>query len=381
MDSLLEAARTQVARFLIPGLTTSLALGNSKEQDGSELLRTKSQQTIALSNGSLRITGDIAPGIEQVLLGVCRSLLIPRELVDLFVYPSSELGAFCVLNDIPLTLAISSSLVTILSGAELAFVLGHELGHRLFRETSQFSEKSGCLEDAIYARAVEMTVDRVGLFAAADQDAAFRAILKTLSGLTGDNLRFDFGHLLSEARDLGREKISEQDLWSSHPPLAQRFRALVAFSLSDAYLTACGKEASGGTPIERVNEFVTRKLADSVDRHAHALIDSSLADLFVWLVCFLALSSQKVSISALRESCRIHIDRASVQRAFAFVSAYAEEQRDDALQTKIAEAMSTCLRLAPRRTADIMKRFAIEHPEFQFDEICAIKVVDPRFNG
>ena len=47
-------------------------------------------------------------------------------------------------------------------------------------------------------RAQELSVDRVGLIACGSVDIAIRALMKTVSGLSSEHLRFDVGTFISQ---------------------------------------------------------------------------------------------------------------------------------------------------------------------------------------
>jgi hypothetical protein len=277
----IEDARSRVKDFLLPNLAALLDVSDKGIFNPN--FERKSAKVESLARSSLRLTNEIAPLLNEQVELVCERLKIPRHLVDVYVFPSADLNGFCFVDELPIIVGLSSSIVKTLTGDELAFVLGHEIGHALFKETTNFIANSSCLEDQILARSIEISVDRVGLLASDDVDASFRAILKTLSGLNDSVLRYDFSHFMSEARDVLDTKITDQLLYSSHPPLAQRFKALVSFSTSDSYLKLINTKGGAGIPIEQVNRVISAGLNNSVDTHAYKLINEALSNVLVWV--------------------------------------------------------------------------------------------------
>ena len=266
----LYQARARVHSFLLPSLA-SLAT-ELNDNWVNDIKKDKSANVAALARSSLRLTEEMTPEVNKIIELVCRRIQIDRSLVDVYVFPSADLNGFCYIHELPITVGLSSSLIKALAGDELAFILGHEIGHALFKETANFVGNADCLEDQIYSRAVEISVDRVGLLAANNCDAAFRAILKTLSGLDDNQLRFDFSHFMAEAREALDSNVTEQQLYSSHPPLAQRFKALVSFSSSDVYQSRVNPDTKASLSIDQVNKVIATNLTNSVDAKAYEII-------------------------------------------------------------------------------------------------------------
>jgi hypothetical protein len=92
MDStqLLEA-RKRLHNFLLPNLIGLDAFENEKDPV-KVFLGNRSTKNSELSRNSLRLSEEIAPEIDKTISSVCAILQIPRALVDVFVFPSSELN-------------------------------------------------------------------------------------------------------------------------------------------------------------------------------------------------------------------------------------------------------------------------------------------------
>jgi hypothetical protein len=360
-DSPLLAARERVRPFLLPTLADLPAQEHNTESFQSK----KSANALALARASLRVTSEVTPAINELVESVCRRLDAPRQAIDAYVYPSAELSAFCFLDNHPVIVGLSSQLTQSLEGDELAFVLGHEIGHALFRETQYFVADARSLEDQVYARSIELSVDRIGLLASGNNDAALRAILKTLSGLGAQHLRFDFSHYMSEARAVVSETVSEQQLWSSHPPLAERFRALVSFSMSDVYLKASGRRESDGVPIEQTNRQLASGPNSMVDAAAKRLIEQQLYDVALWFVTFAVTNKKKVNLTGIREHTGIDLRREDIEKAVRLMEGVETQEQQKLCQDRIAEELTKAFALAPRATNKAVQAFQREFPDIR----------------
>lgn len=369
----LESARDRVKSFLLPSLASiSDEITNNWTADTS---KSKNVKLAALARSSLRLTEEMTPDVDKVIRTVCERIQIDRNLVDVYVFPSAEFNGFCYVNDLPITVGISSSIIKNLKGNELAFVLGHEIGHALFKETANFNSNQECLEDQIFSRAVEISVDRIGLLAAGECESAFRAILKTLSGLDEELLRFDFTSFMNEARDVLDNEVTEQQLYSSHPPLAQRFKALVSFSSSDVFLSRINKENKGSVSIDQVNKVITAGLTNQVDAKANELIKKGLADFAIWVVSLLVISKKQVSLSAIENQCGIKIDKNDVEKAIRLIESYSNDQKANLLQEKIQAQLILSSKMAPRATMKLIKNFETLMPELKFTNLDLISTL------
>ena len=363
----LHQARARVRSFLLP----SLALLTTELNDTwvNDIRKEKSANVAALARSSLRLTEEITPDVDKVIGLVCSRIQIDRSLVDVYVFPSADFNGFCYIHELPITVGLSSTLIKALSGDELAFVLGHEIGHALFKETANFVGNPQCLEDQIYSRAVELSVDRVGLLAANNCEAAFRAILKILSGLDDNLLRFDFSHFMAEANEALDTNVTEQQLYSSHPPLAQRFKALVSFSSSDVYQSRVGLNSQGSLSIDQVNKVIATGLTNAVDAKAYEIIEKSLTDLTLWITSLLIISKKKISLSELQTYCGVQLNKADIEKAISFVDGYSDVQKADVLNEKIQFHLLEATRLAPRATMKLIKCIERIFPDSKFSNL------------
>ena len=138
-----------------------------------------------LNSSELRITEQVTPTLNDILCRVTNRLRIPHSIIQCFVFPSSDAQAYSLLRlRDTCVLRFSSALIELLSKDELAFVMGHEIGHFLFSHRISVHGESASLEELMLQRYQEISADRVGLIACGSFEIAAKALIKTISGLS-----------------------------------------------------------------------------------------------------------------------------------------------------------------------------------------------------
>lgn len=187
----------------------------------------------ALSVGrrlGLEVSLALVPLVNQAITQACGQLGLRRGDVRAFVHSSAEIEAACSIADNHCVIEISSAAVDLLSGSELTFVIGHELGHFLLDHHYIPLPPANSAERYMVSRAREISADRLGLIASGSVDDAMRAILKTFSGLSEKHLRFDSTAFLSESLSEKNRSAAEASLFDTHPSFAVRAHCLIKFS-------------------------------------------------------------------------------------------------------------------------------------------------------
>ena len=200
---------------------------------------------------SVRLNAAMAPAVHAARDHCMERLGIDIPL-ELFVYNSSTFNAACVKPEAGrLFVMFSSSLLEAFRDAELAFVMGHELGHHLYRHhdipiglllrgdtrpTPQLA-----LQLFAWSRYAEISADRAGAWCAEDPRAVSRALFRLASGLSDDVVEFDPDEFLRQVDDMqvaGSDPAAAappEDWFSTHPFSPMRVKALKLFHDSRFY--------------------------------------------------------------------------------------------------------------------------------------------------
>ena len=216
----------------------------------------------------------------------------PEHNAFIFAYASSEINAQCLVGfEGDIVILLSSESIKTLKKDELKFLVGHELGHYIFHQNSlkDFGQKN--LEYLILSRAREISADRVGLLCSQSLDTSVRAISKTLSGLDETHLSFNAQALLEEFKKVDPLHIPYEEIYSTHPPLPIRLRALLWFSLSKIFLRLTGQDPSGGLE----NSYVDLKVQNDMKKYLNSNLDKSIEqrkkEFYFWSLVFIFLKN------------------------------------------------------------------------------------------
>lgn len=208
---------------------------------------------------AVRVSEQQFPRIHWLHADVAATLDVDA-LPELYVASDPRINAVCIGMDKPI-IVLTSGLVEALDDTELAFVIGHELGHMLtghavYRTLLQvlvgLSGAIGALPlGAVSVRVIqaalmewqrksELSADRAGLLATQDPAAALRTHMKLASGGTAEGL--DSAAFLAQAKEY-RETDSLRDSilklmlleGASHPYAVVRAAELHTWSTGGSY--------------------------------------------------------------------------------------------------------------------------------------------------
>ncbi len=344
--------RVAGAAFRIPApeLNRELAQGTGK-RDG------------ALSARMLRINASLAPLIEEAVLLACRNLGFPREMVDVYVRPQQEINAYSSRDGDRAVVTLNSLMVEISDLEEIAYVVGHELGHYLLPESNVRTDTQS-VEGCMLSRHNEFTMDRIGLLACRSVEKACSAEMKTLSGLSSRFLRVDVSALIDQWREASRSLAASGEwIYATHPPPGMRAKALVRFHGSDAYRQFIG--LTEGESIANVNEAIGLELDHLVDRKANDLIAEELNKLSGWLCAFMAAQNVKVRAASLRHGlCTAPEDL--LRKCIGFViNETSQANRVSTANERLIGAIQKCSEVAPGHTRVYLQAVAKDCTELQ----------------
>ena len=191
---------------------------------------------------SVRLTRNMAPQVYRMLDDSVDKLGVEIP-IELYVYASPQFNAACVKpEEGRLIILFTSSLLEGFTGSELRFVIGHELGHHIYRHHdipighilrgSQRPDPKLALELFAWSRYAEISADRAGAHCAQDLQGVGRALFRLSSGLSNDVIDFDLGEFLSQADEMQiadaqpGQGAPTADWFSTHPFSPLRVHAL-----------------------------------------------------------------------------------------------------------------------------------------------------------
>jgi len=222
-----------------------------------------------LHGHGLRITHALAPRV-ATLCDQVRQALDFTDAVEFFVHGSGELNCSAVPRleeGHPHLVIINSALLEKLTDSELRFVLGHEIGHLVSRN----SELKRIIEfvfpgenmplpirDKVdtWDKLSEMSADRFGYLAEPDLEVCLAVFFKLSSGLDTKAIRFDAGAYLEEMdRVLEAFRTELSDSGMSHPVNPIRVKALQLFARSDMCRSLRSGQADPGANASLANEM------------------------------------------------------------------------------------------------------------------------------
>jgi hypothetical protein len=310
---------------------------------------------------SLKVSPSITPLVDSALEEACRTIGLPRESVEAFVFNSDQTNAQSItLSDERCIIRISSRLVELLNQHELRFVLGHELGHFIFEHSVKTDQEEGLDEEGfLLSKAAEISSDRVGLLAARSTLDATKAILKSISGLPSAHLGNDFTDFLDQFQDRNQSH-DLSSFFTSHPSFLIRARALLWFDLV----------RSESDPIRQARKLLElngriRKEMDLVfDRHSRKKIHKAEKNVFLWLCLKKALSDGVFS----KADQRFFAEEFGAEVADGLKSLISQQSHDEvaAFIEKELERTSEVLRkVLPRKFEETINRLKAETLSFQ----------------
>ena len=322
----------------------------------SELSIQQNARDGSLSSHMLRVTGDVTPILEDAVIYACNNLGFPREIVDVYVRPKHENNAFCGRDGDRVRVIFNSYLVETSDRDELAYVVGHELGHYLFPEAN-VRQLTRNLEGCMISRYCEFTMDRIGLVACRSVEKAFSAELKSLSGLSSRHLRMDATAVVAQWREASKSSdIANQWLLATHPPTGLRAKALIQFFNSDAYRNAIGQD--GGEAIDRVNSALGLEMDTLIDNYAKQIIADKLNKLSGWLCAFVATRGIKIRLANLRQGLCTAPDDIMKKCLSIIMEGTAEKDRQQVSNDRLIAALKEACGIGPGHTRIYLQSIA-----------------------
>ncbi|MEO0974321.1 MAG: M48 family metallopeptidase, partial [Pseudomonadota bacterium] len=194
---------------------------------------------------SVRLSERMAPHVHQIAKRCIERLEIEIP-VELYVFASPQYNAACFKpEDGRLFVMFSSSLLERFSDDELGYVMGHELGHHLYRHHDvpigyvlrgrQKPSPRLALELFAWSRYAEISADRAGAACTPKLESVAKALFKLASGLSDDAIRFQLDDFLKQVDEMQihdgepGQGAPREDWFSTHPFSPLRVKALALY--------------------------------------------------------------------------------------------------------------------------------------------------------
>ena len=279
------------------------------------------------------ISESVTPKLEEALSAVCKVLAMPRQAVHAFVYSNPEIQADCLVDSPDsCVLRFTSGLIRLLSFDELRFVFGHELGHFLLGHGSHsLFLPDDSAETYMVMRSRELSCDRLGYVAAGSAELALRAILKTMSGLGEDFIRFDVSSVISQKDLLSNPSIGETAT-NTHPSMMIRCRALLWLAL--AMNNTSQPEQLRKAELDKLNSRVLDDLRRFVDGHTRQRQQDLIKDLALWKAATLVLQSGSFSHKHQEEMAAVFGEEIT-QKLKTFLGLYSHSELRDEINKRL----------------------------------------------
>ncbi len=306
---------------------------------------------------NIPIQREIVPKVDEALDLACERLGLDRALVHGFVLPDPTFNAYCrdgIRGNA--VVFVNSGLVEHLTMLEIAYVMGHELGHFLMplglRTVSDGNggQMPASMEDAIVYRQLEISMDRFGLVVCQDLNVAYSAALKLQSGLSGENIRVDLEAFGKEAvKGYVRDHTEYYgEAFSSHPAVYARIRALYLFSQSDEFHALVGKK--GGRPHAEVDADVQKDLHATLDYYAEKLMDDALGAFNNALAALQVDHEGKCELAHYAVNPRTPPDEERIRGLAGDLQKIPAKERGSMVGAKFEELIKECVLRCPYRT-------------------------------
>jgi tellurite resistance protein len=194
---------------------------------------------------AVRITDYLFPDLHRIYRDCLRQ--IGEDLSgSLYVYQASEYNAHVYAYDQHFDIMLTSAIVKDFLPAEIAFVIGHELGHVIFGHNQIPASEilydnsqriSAELAKLLFqwSRSAEISADRVGFITCGDLGSAANAFFKLASGIQLNDHNRVVHALRQQYEEIAKltEELRDSNFRyaSTHPLIPIRFKSLELISL------------------------------------------------------------------------------------------------------------------------------------------------------
>ena len=284
-----------------------MALPIVQEMVGTfDSVRKLSEARCGMLQDGVKVSSRILPRVAATVDRL-RTVIGDETPCEAYVFSRPDIQAFVTLQDDVALIGLSSGAVQQLAGpGELEFVLGHELGHVLFKHgllPDHALLKSGrltvrqAMRVRAWERAAEISADRVGLLVCGSLQSAAASFFKLIAGVSLQDHSFDLNEFSGQWDELSSEitALGQRELWDcSHPLAPLRMRAMVMFweAWNDRSLT--DRDAALRANDESVRRMLTMMDPSEVCDETTGS-DTLLAPFFFWGGLYVAMADGELS--------------------------------------------------------------------------------------
>lgn len=252
---------------------------------------------------TVKLNKVIAPRLYE-LCSEIQEFLGYKQKIDFYLYATSEVNAFSIngFGIVPHIICFTSALIQQLNDDELRFVIGHELGHLIYKH-SQLDVVNKILANreneeipaalAIYflrwQRYAEISCDRIGFLACQDIKTIGTVFFKFAAGLSETYLNFDIDEYLKQLDKI--KEIAVGDFYSTHPNNLVRLQDLIHFSNS---VLMPGKKKKGALSKAELQSRMM-ELMNLLEIHPKKEKDKRIVEFYSSVGIYQAFASEEVS--------------------------------------------------------------------------------------
>lgn len=285
-----------------------MALPIVQEMVGTfDSVRKLSEARCDMLRDGVRVSPRILPKVAATVDRL-RNVIGDETPCEAYVFSRPDIQAFVTLQDDVALIGLSSGAVQQLAGpGELEFVLGHELGHVLFKHAllpDHALLKSGrltvrqAMRVRAWERAAEISADRVGLLVCGSLQGAAASFFKLIAGVSLQDHTFDLNEFSGQWDELASEitALGQRELWDcSHPLGPLRMRAMVMFWDAWNDRSRPDRDAALRSNDESVRRMLTMMDPSEVCDETSGS-DTLLSPFFFWGGLYVAMADGELSV-------------------------------------------------------------------------------------
>ena len=224
----------------------------------------------SLLGNAVKITPGLIPELYQ-LYQHCLEMVGGGLEGDLFIQQQMDYNASVCAVGQRFDIVISSAIIKDFSRSEVAFVIGHELGHVMFEHmqipvrvilASDTGVTYTLAQDLFqWSRASEISADRVGLLCSGDLSSAASGFFKLSSGLSVDRIDAviqSFQQQFDAIQKLAQSTYDPRAWIGTHPLVPIRFKGLELIALD--ILALRHRKGAGAKGFEAVDDLIAEVL-------------------------------------------------------------------------------------------------------------------------